>query len=322
MVAPVYATPLTTITQAGTSTTTSPSATPTAPSSEPHRDGSFQVLADGTQDLAALVGIFATNSVECYAFDYNQGHLSSAVSMLSLLGILGFVRALVKLGMGPYACMNAGFDMKLVRPFYGVFLEHLSDEIYEVRYTERLVQDHQILWQPRRIIRHTQDSFAWQFESGKLKELSEFTVMSFSLERYHRKFTYWFEDLHLWGNILGSSQGDAFILLFTAVCAGLTSGLVIPLRESSPPTWNLYFATVGLFIPIYFTSLAWAWVYAQEQLPHVGLDWSGSSFKSNHFAFMCKGKGYIVLAIRPIMGKVRDRLEFLSLIAAFLAIIG
>ena len=34
-----------------------------------NRDNDFQVLADGTQDLAALVGLFATDGVERYTID-------------------------------------------------------------------------------------------------------------------------------------------------------------------------------------------------------------------------------------------------------------
>jgi len=36
-------------------------------------NSTFQTLAEGTQDLAALVGLFATDSVERYSVDYSRG---------------------------------------------------------------------------------------------------------------------------------------------------------------------------------------------------------------------------------------------------------
>lgn len=65
------------------------------PSSSANTDDSsnFNVLAVGTQDLAALIGIFASDSVEPYAFNYSRGWLSPLASLLSLLGVLGYIRA-------------------------------------------------------------------------------------------------------------------------------------------------------------------------------------------------------------------------------------
>lgn len=77
------------------------------------RDSTFQVLADGTQDLAALVGLFATDSVERYSVDYSRGYVSVAMATCSLLGILGYVRALVKLAMGSQSCQDSAFPTRM-----------------------------------------------------------------------------------------------------------------------------------------------------------------------------------------------------------------
>ena len=82
---------------------------PQAPAAQPPSTSTFQVLAAGTQDLAALVGLFATDSVERYAIDYSRGYLSVAVAHCSVLGILGYVRAMVKIAMGAAACEKAAF---------------------------------------------------------------------------------------------------------------------------------------------------------------------------------------------------------------------
>ena len=327
MVAPAYAVPLTILDQTGTLTTTSPSATASAISPESNRDGSFQVLADGTQDLAALVGIFATNSVERYAFDHSKGFMSSAVSVLSLLGLLGYIRALFKLSLGPDYCENAGFDTKDLRTYFGEFDADRApaNEIYKVCYVERQVDDHRVRWKHIRDIEHTRITFALQHKSDHLGATSEFTVMSFQLNYNDWTMIRVLRVSTLGNRIFSSIKGAPFVVLVSgasAVCVGLTSCLVVPLRGPSPPNWSLYFATVGLIVPISFTSTAWAWVYAREQLPHVGLDWNQSWFDSNHFAYIRKGEDYFVLDLRLIRGHSRRALRAISLIAALLAIAG
>lgn len=44
--------------------------------SQSKNDSAFQTIATGTQDLAALVGLFATDSVERYSVDYSRGKKS------------------------------------------------------------------------------------------------------------------------------------------------------------------------------------------------------------------------------------------------------
>ena len=71
---------------------------PPTSSTRAARDSSFQVIADGAQDIAALVGLFATDSVERRVFNFDRGYLAATVSNLSLLGMLGYVRLLVGIG--------------------------------------------------------------------------------------------------------------------------------------------------------------------------------------------------------------------------------
>ena len=95
--------------------------TEAAPSSSTSsdRDNNFKVLASGTQDLAALVGIFAADSVEPYAFNYSRGWLSPLGATLSLLGLLGYIRGLVKLALGREGCLRAKFNIDAERTFFG-----------------------------------------------------------------------------------------------------------------------------------------------------------------------------------------------------------
>ncbi len=335
MIAPVRASPLTTFNQPTTSLAPSPSATATAvdTSSESSRDGSFQVLADGTQDLAALVGIFATNSVERYAFDYNKGHLSSAVAMLSLLGLLGYVRALVKLGIGPEACENAGFDTRALRPIFGVpDADRLpANEVYALHYIERQENASEITWRLVRRTKHTLDSSAWGQENSLTSQQPDWHEQDFVIEEcvlYSPGQVRSLSGLsfkiyqYLGFKLFRSSLGDLLVLIISLICVGLTSCLVIPLRGTSRPTWSLYVATVGLFTPIVITSLAWAWVYAQEQLPLGRSDWMRGSHSNTHFAYICLGHGYIILNVRAVEGHLRSGIRIASLIAALSAIAG
>jgi len=59
------------------------------------RNNSFQILADGTQELSALLGLFATESVENYAVDFDRPFLAVAMASASMLGVLGWIQAMV-----------------------------------------------------------------------------------------------------------------------------------------------------------------------------------------------------------------------------------
>ena len=323
LIAPANASPFTTATQSSTSPVTS--SLPTAPSSssKPDRDGSFQVLADGTQDLAALVGIFATNSVERYAFDYSRGHLSSAVSMLSLLGLLGYVRALVKLGMGLEACENAGFDMKALRPMFGVSdTDRLpTSEVYEMHYIERHTDGSHITWKRINNTKHTKDSCALREYLSDLDNKQPFDPFQIHTYWTAKESWHWCHPFR-GGRLFRSTRGDIFVVLVPFLCVVLTSCLIVPLRGSSRPQWSLYFATLGLFVPVFSTTLMWAWVYAQEQLPLNSIDDDAHMSEIKHFAYLKSESRrlYIVLDLRAIAGYTRWGLRTMSLVAALSAI--
>jgi len=78
-----------------------------------------QVLATGTQDLAALAGLFCTGSVETNAMATNLGYESVMVSALSVLGVLGIVKSTLKIVLGLERCKNAGFSLGPMRGMYG-----------------------------------------------------------------------------------------------------------------------------------------------------------------------------------------------------------
>ncbi|RMZ74516.1 hypothetical protein GMOD_00003565 [Pyrenophora seminiperda CCB06] len=87
-----------------------------------------QTLAGGTQDLAALAGLFATDGVERNALSVQSGYFAIAISSLSLLGVLGLVRSAIKVALGLRRCSNAGFNLDSLRGLYGFLPEESDDQ--------------------------------------------------------------------------------------------------------------------------------------------------------------------------------------------------
>ncbi len=76
-------------------------------------------LASGSQDLAALLGLFCTQGVERNALANNFGYGTVIASSLSLLGILGLVKSSIKLALGLKHCEQAGFNLDSLRGIFG-----------------------------------------------------------------------------------------------------------------------------------------------------------------------------------------------------------
>ena len=76
-------------------------------------------LASGSQDLAALLGLFCTQGVERNALANNFGYGTVIASSLSLLGILGLVKSSIKLALGLKRCEQAGFNLDSLRGIFG-----------------------------------------------------------------------------------------------------------------------------------------------------------------------------------------------------------
>ena len=107
-----------------------------------NRNSTFQILADGSLDLTTLIALFATGSVEGCALDYTQGLVAAAAAPLLLLGILGSVKALSKLSIGPEFCDGLGFGTEGLRPNFGLPKSDIttvsSSELVQIVYLERV----------------------------------------------------------------------------------------------------------------------------------------------------------------------------------------
>ena len=254
LIGPALALPTPTLTTNASSTNAAPSATSSAGAD---RDSTFQIFADGTQDIAALVGIFATDSVEKYAIDYSKGYLATAVANLSLLGLLGYARLLVKLALGAKGCRKAGFDMKALRPLFGVQdEEHVpTDAVHEVFYMRREKYGGQVHWSIAKTVKHTKESFQLLNVNPLPRQVGNLGIVSVWL----------------------TGPPLVFVLpLLSSLCSALTCFSIMiferPLRHHQP--WTYYYATVGLFCSIVISSMTWMLVHIREQDPRGSSGWA------------------------------------------------
>lgn len=308
------------------STTTAADTSPlnTTASAGNDRNSAFQVLADGTQDLAALVGIFATDSVERYAVDYNKGYLSATSATLSLLGLLGYVRALIKLGLGSDACHNAGFDTRSMRPLFGV-PDHdrlPSDVLHAVHYVERIRSADYVTWKLAATRKHTVDTMpildlAVPFYKSEPNTVTISSCrLSMTCEEYLNKHAFY------------------RIPLIMALFIGLTCFIISPFRAGIVHhSWTMWYATLGLSITLLSSAIAWLWVYVQEQLPRGSADWvirradtlpnmNSSLEKKDFFAFTAEGYAYVTFDLKAVTGYQRGFICVFSIFCAFSAILG
>lgn len=233
------------------------------------RGNGFQILADGTQDLAALVGLFATDGVEKYTIDYTRGFLPAVTAPLSLLGLLGYVRGLLKLSLGIEFCERAGFSTASLRSYAGVRRRDVaqSERIIEVHYLERTITESSVEWKLVKAIPHTQESMPLIAGGGKraLRDRRAYDA-SFSIAMYSLARS-------------GSTTRMAFVMcgLCLTFTASISSFTVLML--ATPWAWTRFFACVGLPVSILIGGLPWCWVYIVEHLPFESCDWFRSDWK-------------------------------------------
>ncbi|KAF2837597.1 hypothetical protein M501DRAFT_1017973 [Patellaria atrata CBS 101060] len=82
-------------------------------------DSTAQVLARGSQVFAALAGLFCTDGVERNLSAAQFGYATVAASSLSILGLLGLVKNIVKTALGLQRCITAGSSLVSMRGHFG-----------------------------------------------------------------------------------------------------------------------------------------------------------------------------------------------------------
>lgn len=273
------------------------------------RGNGFQVLADGTQDLAALVGLFATDGVERYTIDYTRGFLPPVTAPLSLLGLLGYVRGLLKVSLGIEFCERAGLSTASLRSYAGVRRRDVaqSERIVGVHYLERTITESSVQWRIVKTVRHTQESMPLVAGDGKLAlrdrraPNASFSVAMCSLVRS------------------GLTARMAFVtcIICLAFTTSLSSFMLVLLP--GPWVWTRFFACLGLPLASLVGGLPWCWVYIVEHLPFESCDWFRSDWKEgttlgaqpvnvpgeslmrkNHFAYFARDDHFYIFDCRAV----------------------
>ena len=289
------------------------------------RSNSFQILADGTQDLAALVGLFATDGVERYTIDYTRGFLPPVTAPLSLLGLLGYVRALLKLSLGLDLCERTGFSTTSLRSYAGVRRRDVSqsERFTKVHYLERAITSSTLEWRDVKTTSHSQESMPLIVGGGKqaLRDRRAYDP-SISISMCSLKENGFSATLALWmcgiSLMLTGGLSSFMILLFTA-----------------PWTWTRFFACVGLPMSILVGGMPWCWVYITEHLPFEPSDWYRSDWKDgtnrgaraadvrgaslirkNSFAYFANGDHFYIFDCRAVSILVIRIIQVTSFCAA------
>ena len=267
-----------------------------------NKGSSFQILATGTQDIAALVGLFATESVERYAFDIGKGFLATAVSTLSLLGLLGYVRLLLKFVLGPSGCGKAGFDTKALRPRFGIQTEDYAppNAVKEVIYLQRKNDDGRVWWTVMRRAQHTEETFYLlkTYEWPSDQSTSDVDLLNGSAH------------MPAFGIYLDISRYLALSVLLSIISAGVTC-FSLMIFAGLPPyqPWTYFHATFGLFSSIVLSNTLWTSVHLQELHPHCWhhiFEWevAGSSGNDQNvtdgFAYSVHDKAFHIYDIKVI----------------------
>lgn len=82
-------------------------------------DSIAQVLASGSQGLAALASLFLTDAVEHNVLATHLGYGTILISSLSAFGLLGIVESCLKASLGLEKRRATGFNMDSMRGLFG-----------------------------------------------------------------------------------------------------------------------------------------------------------------------------------------------------------
>ncbi|KAI9671088.1 MAG: hypothetical protein M1831_005174 [Alyxoria varia] len=189
-----------------------------------------QVLASGSQDLAALAGLFATEGVERNALVGHLGYGAIISSGISVLGILGLVKSAVKLSLGLNRCRKSGFNVDSLRGFLGyeraetpVMGEMVCSACIDFQFF-----DDQVLFSKKIQYFDTETRAVFTVGKGMKESLDDQTALIAGNWRYEDSW----------------NQSPWVVALAAFFSFGLTSWLLLVVDHG--PRWELWLACAGL----------------------------------------------------------------------------
>ena len=189
-------------------------------------------IANGTQDLAALLGVFGTDSVERNVLATQQGTISVAISSLSMLGLLGLVKSTLKITLGLDRCRAAGFNLDSIRGLFGYGTGEPASrgtifECYSIKVT--FSRDKIVI---NRAERRLDD------ENTPMVAVGAAWKDGFKCQTVVNLGNFWHE--------ASLAERPWFSFLVAFICSGITSWLLLIIK--APWNWTKIIATAGLHL--------------------------------------------------------------------------
>jgi hypothetical protein len=264
--------------------------------------------------MAALVGLFATDSVERHVIDYTQGSLSVAMASCSMLGLLGHVRALLKLGLGSRACEAAAFPTAALRPIFGAAIRDRipPTELRRVNYIQWRETSKYEEWNLVKQMMHTDESMPWGAPAEERHRARHLFIQS--------------NPIHIayFSRVEPGLRNPVFLLrhlVVQSLITGVTVFVVVPFTKGNSVT--KWFGTVGLFASIVTPSTMWAWHYAQESIEHYGNETQGESTQARQsLAFVHSGSEIGYFRANAVLGFSKRLISSVSIVFALTAAAG
>jgi hypothetical protein len=223
----------------------------------------------------------------------------------SLLGFLGFVRGLLKFGIGKEACEKAGYSIKPLQPYMGLAEDNLlpQGKFNPVIYLKGKKIGDLFEWSVVKVIYHTARSL-------------------YTLNARHSSPSDNYEPVVI-QQITPSSRSNFFKLgtIVNLLASGATSFPVLVLLGKS---WQSLIASFGLFGSLSTGSLLWIWIFSQGQTPRqklLGVFGGNTLVDSDDyldFAFWRHESQYGVFKCRAVSGSIRRWISAASISAALL----
>jgi hypothetical protein len=212
-------------------------------------------IANGTQDLAALVGVFGTDSVERNALATQQGTISVAISSLSMLGLLGLVKSTLKITLGLDRCRAAGFNLDSIRGLFGYGRGEPASRgtIFEC-YSIKVIFSHD------KIIIHRKER-RLDDENTPMVAVGSAWKDGFKCQTVINLGNVWHE--------VALAERPWFSFFIAFVCSGITSWLLLVIK--APWNWTKFIATAGLHLSLMVMTCLPMWYIFRTGRPQLHL---------------------------------------------------
>ncbi|KAI9671089.1 MAG: hypothetical protein M1831_005175 [Alyxoria varia] len=198
-------------------------------------DGSTaQILASGSQDLAALAGLFATEGVERNALAGHLGYGAVISAGISILGILGLVKSSVKLSIGLDRCRKSGFTIDSLRGFFGY-------EPHETPVVGRMVRCDLVEYHfGKDVVTFSKIPRFFDTDTRPIVNVASQDRVGFE----HKTAIIGKN----WNHETTFLQNSWFVAFATFLGTGITAWLLLIVRADS--SWELWCATAGLHVSL------------------------------------------------------------------------